>query len=924
MPQGVSRRLQGRRQECAVLDWVLRSARAGESQVLVLRGEAGIGKTALTEYLVEQASDCRIARATGVESESEIAFAGLHQLCAPLLSRIEDLPAPQREALGIVFGTKVGDAPDRFIVGLAVLSLLADVSGEQPLICVVDDVQWLDRASAQCLAFVSRRLQAERIALVFAVREPMDELTGLPETVIGGLDDRDAHVLLSLANPGVLDDRVAARILAEARGNPLALQELPRGSTPAELAGGFGILDALPLASRIEETFLRRIRTLPKETQRLLLVAAAEPVGNVSLLWRATERLGIELEAATPAEHEGLLGVGAHIRFRHPLVRSAAYRSASPTDRQEAHRALAEVTDFAIDPDRRAWHLAHAATGPDEAIAVQLEQSADRAQGRGGVAAAAAFLQRATELTPDPVLRGVRALAAAQAKFDAAAFAAASELLDTADSCPLEDLQGARLELLRAQIVFALRDRNAHGVLLRAAQRLEALDVPLARDAYLEAFSASIDAGRLGPRLGAQETADAARNAPKGPEPARGVDLLVDGLATRFSETAVHSMPALRHALDALSRESTREGTDIRWLWLMCPVTPEPLATELWDDQLWHELATRGVELARDKGALACLPSALTYRATLYIHDGQFVEAGALIEEADAVSLATGVVPFSPSSLLLAAWRGELAPTLELFERTLREANATGSGRAIGLAEYAVAVQYVGLGRYAEAVDAAQRACEHEDMGFYCWALIELVESASRGGLADVASDALRQLEQRTLAAGTDWALGILARSRALLSEGQHAENLYQEALDRLSRSRIAVHVARAHLVYGEWLRRENRRVEARYQLREAHSKLTTMGAQAFADRARRELVATGETVRPRATEPPSVLTAQEAQIAGLADGGLTNPQIASRLFLSPRTVEWHLGKVFTKFGISSRKELGEAMARSQPATLTA
>ena len=923
MTKGASR-LQGRRRECGVLDRLLKSAREAESRVLVLRGEPGVGKTALIEYLVEKASGFRIARATGVESEMELAFAGLHQMCAPMLNRIEHLPDPQRDALSVAFGMNTGDVPDRFLVGLAVLGLLAEVSEEQPLICVADDTQWLDRASAQCLAFVSRRILAERIALVFVVRGPIDELVGLPELVVGGLDDGDARALLASANQGLLDERIRDRIVAETRGNPLALLELPRGSTPAELAGGFGILDALPLASRIEESFLRRIRTLPEETQRLLLAAAAEPVGNVTLLWRAAERLGIQADAAGPAEAEGLLELGARVRFRHPLVRSAAYRSASATDRQNAHRVLADVTDPIAEPDRRAWHLARAAKGPDEAVATELEQSAGRAQGRGGAAASAAFLQRATELTPDPTQRGIRALAAAQSKFDAAAPDAASQLLDTAETCPLDDLQQARVELLRAQIVFARRDTDAQRVLLHAAKRLEPLDVLLAREAYLEAFSASIYAGRLGSHRGTQEIAEAARDAPAGPQPPRAVDLVVDGLATRFSESSLHSMTPLRHALDAFSRENPDGQNGIRWLWLMCPVTPEPLATELWDDQMWHELATRGVNLARDAGALAVLPLALSYEAALRVHAGEFVAASASIEEAEAITVAVGVTPYSTSLLLLAGWRGQLDTTLELFEQTLRDAEASGGGRAIAVAEYAAAVQYNGLGRYADAVAAAQRACEYEDMGFYSWALIELVEAASRSGLSVLASDALTQLEQRTLAAGTDWALGILARSCALVSDDESAEELFKEAIARLSRSRIVVHVSRAHLIYGEWLRRADRRVEARGHLRGAHNMLSDIGAQAFAERARRELAATGETVRKRAVDVRNVLTAQETQIAKLADEGSTNPQIATRLFLSPRTVEWHLGKVFTKLGISSRRELGEALARIEPAHLTA
>jgi DNA-binding CsgD family transcriptional regulator len=894
------------------------SAKAGQSQVLVLRGEAGVGKSALLEYLVGCASGCRIARARGVESDMELAFAGLHQLCVPMMGRLDRLPGPQRAALATAFGLSDGTPPDRFVVGLAVLSLLAEVAEEQPLVCVVDDAQWLDRVSAKSLAFVARRLLAERVAVVFAVREPGDspELAGLPELVVRGLRVIDARALLDSVVPGRLDERVRDRIVAETRGNPLALLELPRGLTAAELAGGFGRPDARPVASQIEQSFLRRIGSLPGATQRLLLAAAAEPVGDVSLLRRVAERLDIGADAATPAEAAGLIEFGTWVRFRHPLVRSAAYRAAGPGDRQDVHRALAEVTNPESDRDRRAWFRAHATAQPDEAVAGELERSADRAQARGGVAAAAAFLKRAAELTPDPVARGARALAAAQATFEAGAPDGALELLAAAEMAPLDELQRTRLARLRAQIVFARqRGRDAVPLLVDAANRLEALGDGQAREAYLEALAAAIFAGRLnGPRA-LREAAVAARAAPPAPQPPRPIDLLLDGLATRFTEGYVAGLPQLRHALAALC-ETGRANHDIRrWLWLACPVAPEPIALELWDDEAWHELATRAVRLAREVGALAVLPVALVYRACVHVHAGQFAAASALIDEADAIAEATGDAPLRYTSLVLVAWRGEEARALELIEVGIHEATARGEGRAIGLAGYVTAVLYNGLGRYDAAVAGAQRACEDEDLGFFGWSLVELVESGARGGAPEAAAAALRRLEQRTRASGTDWALGMLARSRALLSEGRVADLLYREAIERLARTRIAVHLARAHLVYGEWLRRENRRLDAREQLRSAYEMLHRFGANAFAERARRELLATGESVRQRAVEVGQVLTAQEAQIARLAGDGKTNSEIGAELFLSPRTVEWHLHKVFTKLDVNSRNKLRAALA---------
>jgi DNA-binding CsgD family transcriptional regulator len=912
--------LLGRRSECESLDRLLEDVRGGQSRVLVLRGDAGVGKTALLDYLTASASECRIVRSAGVESEMELAFAGLHQLCAPMLPHLTHLPGPQRDALGTAFGLTAGPAADRFLVGLAVLSLLSRIAEEQPLVCLVDDAQWLDRASAQVLGFVGRRLLAECMALVFAVRgEPGEEreLGSLPVMVIGGLNDSDARALLDSVIPGRLDERVRDRIVAETRGNPLALLELPLGLTAAELAGGFGLPGARPLASVIEQSFLRRVQSLPLETQRFLLAAAAEPVGDVPLLWRAAEQLGISDGAAAPAEAAGLIELGVRMRFRHPLVRSATYRAATASQRQEAHRALAEATDPEADPDRRAWHRAQAAVGPDETVARELERSADRAQGRGGIAAAAAFLERASELTPDPARRVARALAAAQAKFEAGAPNAAYELLAAAEIGPLDELQRARIARLRAEIVFARsRGSEAPPLLLDAAKRLEALDAGLARETYLEALGAAVFAGRLGGRCGVREVAEAARAAPLGPEPRRPVDLLLDGMATRFTEGYGAGVPALRRALQAFRGEAAPSEDDIlRWLWLAWL-----LAGDLWEDEAWHELATRAVRLAREAGALTVLPVDLEYRAGVHLHAGEFAAASALVDEADAITAVTGNAPLRYAALFLAAWRGEEAQALKLIEARAREATARGEGRAIGLVQCVSAVLYNGLGRYEAALAAAQRACEHEDLVFFGWSLVELVEAGARSGAHDVAAGALGQLEERTRAAGTEWALGVLGRSSALLTHGQAAEALYCEAIERLERCRIVVHLARAHLVYGEWLRRENRRVEAREQLRIAYEMLRRMGAEGFAERARGELLATGETVRKRTVETREVLTAQEAMVARLAAEGRTNPEIGTQLFISPRTAEYHLHKVFTKLGVSSRRKLRDALRDSAAA----
>ncbi|WP_171107973.1 helix-turn-helix transcriptional regulator [Streptomyces sp. Z423-1] len=910
----------GRSKECRALDQLAASVRAGQSAALVLRGEAGIGKTALLDHLAESAVDCRVARAGGTETEMELPFAGLHQLCGPLIEDIDHLPDPQRDALGIAFGLSKGAAPNRFLIGLAVLSQLAVVAEERPLICLVDDAQWLDRASAQVLGFVARRLVAESVGFVFAVRASEDEepvFEGLPELSVRGLNEPDARSLLDSVAPGRIDERIRSRILGEARGNPLALLELPRGWTVVDLAGGFARPEAQPVASRIEQSFLTRVQSLPPATQRLLLIAAAEPVGDVTLLRRAAERLGIGMDAAAPALAAGLLELGTRVRFRHPLVRSATYRAAALSDRKEVHRALAEVTDADAGPDRRAWHRAHATVVPDEAVAVELVRSADRARGRGGVAAAAAFLERAMELTPDPALRGTRALAAAQAKFEAAAPEAAYRLAKVAELGPLDELERARLARLHAHVVFARGCSGAATPLfIEAAKQLEPHDAALAREACLEALAAAIFAGRLADGLTVRDAAEAARNAPRGPGLPGQTDLLLDGVSARFTEGYAASVEPLQRAVRVFHNDDWGDQNDVtRRLWLACPVAPELVAPELWDDEAWHELAGRAVRLARNAGALAVLPMALAHRAAVHVLAGEFATASALIDEADAITRATGNAPQGCISLMVVAWRDDEHQAMKSIDAGIRNATAKGDGRTLGMAHYFTALLHNGLGRYDVALGHAQQACAYEDLGCFGWYLAESVEAGVRSGDHDAAVAALARLVEMTDAAGTDWALGVQARSRALLSEGDAAERLYREAIERLGRTRIRLELARAHLLYGEWLRRESRRVDARDQLRTAHEMFTGFGAGVFTERASRELRATGETVAKRTTTTPTALTAQEAQIARLARDGLTNRQIGAQLFISAHTVEWHLRKVFAKLGITSRRQLRGALS---------
>jgi DNA-binding CsgD family transcriptional regulator/tetratricopeptide (TPR) repeat protein len=892
-----------------VLDGLLEKVRGGQSAALVVRGEAGIGKTALLRYAAEQASGCRIVQLAGVDAEMELPFAGLHQLCVAMLDQLSVLPGPQQDALRVALGLSFGDAPDPFLVGLGTLGLLSRVAAARPLVCVVDDAQWLDGATGQVMGFVARRLLAESVGIVFAVREPSGGrgLVGLPELRLTGLNEDDARALLAATIPGPLDLLVRDRIIGETRGNPLALLELSKGIPAAQLAGGFGLPKATDLPTQIEAHYLGRVRALPPPTQQLMLLAAADPVGDAALLRRAAQSLGIEARAAEPAEADQLLEIGAAVRFRHPLVRSAVYRAASSGDRRTVHGALVTATDPEADPDRRAWHRAHAANGPNEEVAAELLHRANGAERRGGIAAAAAFLEWAAMLTPDPRLRASRALAAAGAKFQAGDFPAAQSLLRTADVGPLDELGRAQVELMRAQMAFDLRrGRDAPALLLHAAQRLENLDAELARETYLEALVAAIYAARLTSDMKAADLAMAARSAPLGPEPRPARQQLLLGLATRMTEGYTAGAPILANALHSYRAE----GPQLDWL----SVAYILAAMDLWDDNAWFELATSQADLARSTGRLVLLPYALDYLAGFHILAGEFSRASRLVSEAEALDLGVRAETLPYISLRLAAWRGQAAVALHLAEVMMRGAASRGEGCAITATEYATAVLYNGLGRYQLAVEAAEKAAAADEVVTSSWALYELVEAASRCGRHAIARDAADRLAERTRPPGTEWAKGTVALSRALVEPGGTADELHREAIDWLGQSRMAAHLARARLTYGEWLRRQNRRVDARQQLRLAHDMLAKMGADGFAERARRELLATGEKVRKRRDDTRDELTPQEEHIARLARDGRTNQEIGAELFISARTVEWHLRKVFTKLGIKSRRGLRTAL----------
>jgi DNA-binding CsgD family transcriptional regulator len=888
--------------------------------VFVLRGEAGIGKSALLHYCARQATGCRIVKVVGLQSELRMPFAALHQLCAPILTSIDALPEPQKLALRVAFGLEMGTTPDYFVVGLAVLSLLAEASSQIPLVCLVDDAQWIDEASSRVLGFVGRRLLAESVLLMMSIRETGEDrlFPALPDLTLDGLADVDARALLNEATPGKLDDRVRDRLVSETRGNPLALIELPRGMSRAELAGGFA--GPLPttrlsttLSGQMEDLYVRRFRALPEPAQQLMQLAAADPIGDATILWRAAESLGLHRDAAAAASAEQLLDIGLAVRFRHPLVRSAVYAAATPADRRAAHLALAMATDPITDPELQAWHRAAAATGPDEDLAIELERTAASAQTRAGVAGAAAFLERSVDLTDDPSRRADRALAAGYANVQAGAFDTALGLLVTAEAAAVDDLQRARVEQLRGQIEWAANPgRDAPLLLLRAAKRLEALDAALARETYLQAWVASTIAGPMvGPEGQLRTASEMARSAPRLAS-SRPCDLLLDGLAAVVLDGRVKAEPILRAAITAFVSGDVSDDE-----WLQWGILAQIAAMAVWDFESWVVLSDRQVDVARASGALSSLAIALNARGSVFTHCGDFAAAAALADEKDAVYDATGIHLSSTLDLLLAAYRGRPSEAMPLLTATIEQSVTTGEGLAAQLAHVAAAALHNGLGQHHDAFASARQAADESYQPIAVqMALPDLVEAAVRSGELPAAEEAVRRLSTHTLE-GSDWAEGLLARCRALVAERSEAERWYTEAIERLGRTRLRPELARTHLLYGEWLRAENRRIDARVQLHVAFELFTELPAEAFAERARRELVATGERVRPRGAAEQVELTSQEAHIARLARDGRSNSEIGAELFLSVRTVEWHLRKVFTKLSISSRRELKDVLDTS-------
>jgi len=899
--------LLGRRRHCEVLDRLVAAARDGQGGAIVVHGDPGIGKTALLDYAAEAATGFLVLRTVGSEAEMELPFAALQQLCAPALASVDRLPEPQQEALGVAFGLVSGATPDRLLVGLAVLSLLSEQAAERPALCVIDDAQWLDAASEQALGFVARRLARDSIAFAFGARSIPRALEGLPELGVEGLSEPSARALLRSVLPDRVDERVLDRIVAETHGNPLALLELPRGLTPAELGGGFFLPASLPLTRRIEASFHRRFETLPSASQRLLLVAAAEPTGDPALVWRAAELLGVAPSDAAAAEAEGLLELNARVVFHHPLVRSAVYSAASPEERRQAHRVLAEATDAAVDPDRRAWHRAQAVTGPDDDVARDLETCASRARSRGGLAAGAAFLERSAELTTDAAERARRALLAAEAKLQVGALDAALRLAAIAERGPVDELQRAQLLVLRGRVSFA-SERGAEGpqLLLKAAERFEAQDARRAREAYLDALTAAIFAGRLGPVATERRVAKAALARPRVTGNAGASDLLLDGLALLITGDTASGVRVLQGAVHAFRGPAGDTEESRPWSWLAGRA-----AATLWDYESWDVLTADQARIARESGALTVLPVTLSIRASVHMFAGDLPAAASLVEEAEALGEAIDNRGVRNAAVTLAAFRGVEHEAREMIGSSAKDFSHRGEGLGVSMTLWATAVLGNGLARYEDAFAAAEEVlADPHDLWFSPFAAVELIEAASRTGRRESVAGALARLAGTTSASGTYWGRAVEARSRALLNDGAAAEALYREAIDRLEGTPLRLDLARTHLVYGEWLRRERRRIDGREQLRVAHALFSEFGMEAFAERARVELLATGERARKRTFEKTNELTPQEAKIARLVGQGATNRDIAAQLFISPSTVEYHLHKVFRKLGVKSRTQL--------------
>ena len=878
---------------------------------IVLSGEAGIGKTALLEHIVAMAHDFRVARAVGIESEMQLGFAGLHQLVVPLLPQLDQLPAPQQNALGSAFGLISGPPPERFQVGLATLTLLAKAAAAKPLLCVIDDAHWLDVESAEILAFVARRLYADRVAMLFGMREGTGRdaaFAGIPELRVPALDSKDAQLLLGNVMAGRIGDELSRRLINETAGNPLAILELGPTINQSGPGGGALLDEPPPVGSRLQQHFLAMVHALPVETQTFLQLASVDSSTDPVVLWHAAKLLGVDRDAAAAAESERLIVVAPRVSFRHPLIRSAIYHGTPPAERRTMHAALADAIDPKVDPDRHAEHRALAAVQPDEEIALELLRAAERGKEKGAYDAWARYAYKAAELTPDRGARAIRFVDAAQALLSAGRADQAKAALNEALPALDDPLQRAIAESIDGAIRLSLSEgSDTTRILMDAATALSPLDVGRARDALLGALTAAILVEAMPAVF--EEIARLATVIPPTDESSPSIDdLLLDGSASLIAGNYAVGAPLLRRALQGLVRSAPDPQSMLRAFTLAAID-----AYVLMDVAAIDSLTDAWIKVSRQRGALSSLQAALAFRSGAELYAGRLNEGEALIKQALDLSHAMGNPGFLGAIWwegTLLAWRGNEADARAWVAAQV----ALGAGRigtrGMNLARFSLIQLELGLGRYEAALDIALAARKADPTFNGARMLPYLVEAAVRVGNRGIAEAAVVKLGELAAASGAPLGLGFLARSRALLADDASAESLYEEAIAHLTLPGTGTELARSYLLYGEWLRRQGRRRDARDQLRTAYEMFTNMGMAAFAERARVELLATGERARRRQVETQSQLSPQESQIARLAAQGVRNQVIASQLFISDRTVEYHLAKVFRKVGVTSRTQL--------------
>jgi DNA-binding CsgD family transcriptional regulator len=905
----------GREVECKEIDLLLTDVRSGTSGALVLRGEAGMGKTTLLDYALSSATGMHTVRVAGMQSENEFSFGALHRLLVPFMDRIESLPARQREAIWTAFGVAAGPAPDRFLVGLAALTVLAEAARERPLICIVDDAHWIDRESLDVLGLIARRLFAERVVMLFAARVSSaavvtvgpPPLEGVRALDILGLDEQAARQLITALVPCPVDPAVALKIAEGTGGCPLAVREVVSGLRRDQLSGHQPLPDPLTVGSALERHFLCQVELLPTDTQTALLLVAAESSRDPFLLRRACAALSVDIRALEPAREAELLAPSYEVTFRHPLIRSAVYNGAHVEKRRAAHLALAEATDGVLHPEARAWHLSRATSGPDEGTAVLLAQCAAKARSRGRYSEAAALWARTAELTAEPAEAARSLLEAAEAYFVGGAVEASEDALTRAEqdlATPLLRAQALRLD---AQLKTFVAPSETPSLLLNVATAFEALDIGLARDTYAEALAACVVSAQMTSLTTPKDIAVAALNAPSRHDGDPTIeDLLLDAFATRFAFGYVDAVPAYRRCVEWLCAEDSPHAS--RWA-----VFGSKAAEELWDPVGYRVMLQRMERTQRQRGELDALRVTANRLGDYEMWIGQFALADAYHSETAELAAALGEDSegWLRNKAELLAWQGRETEARAVATQILQHPSDVPSvGVVVNSALLGLAVLNIAKGQYREALAYARQLFNIDPIthGNHC--LREVVEAGARAGDTEIACRALERLEERGQASGTPWALGLVARSRALIAHDALAEEHFREGLEYLASTPIVTEQARTHLLYGEWLRRQGRRTDARSQLQNAYALFADMGADTFAQRAARELGATGARARKRSPDSSSTLTPQELRIARLAASGATSKEIAAELFLSPRTIDAHLRSVFSKVGITSRRQL--------------